>query len=297
MMSPKPVRSVLISDVDNTLFDWVHIWHAGFSAMLAELLRLSGLNETVLLPEIRKVHQRVGTSEYAFLIAELDVLKSAAGITPVLEYYAPAIDAYRAARQQTLNFYPGVEHTLRELQRRGTLIICYTESLAYYSQYRFRKLGLDRLVSYLFSPPDHELPDGLSRDAIRFHDPTHYALALTEHRLTPAGELKPNPEILLAILRELNIRPEQAVYIGDSPHKDIWMAQEADILDAHAAYGAAQHQQEYALLRKVSHWPDADVQRETALIHNPDIRPTYSLQRFDQLLEWIDFTAFKEPQA
>lgn len=297
MASPKPIRSVLISDVDNTLFDWVRIWHAGFSAMLAELLRLSGLNEEVLLAQIRKVHQRVGTSEYAFLIAELDGLRSAAGKTPLLEYYAPAIDAYRAARQQTLHFYPGVEHTLQELQRRGTLIICYTESLAYYSQYRFRKLGLDRLVSYLFSPPDHELPDGLSRDEIRFHEPAHYALALTEHRYTPVGELKPNPDILLAILRDLNIRPEQAVYIGDSPHKDIWMAQEAGILDAHAVYGAAQHQQEYALLRKVSHWPEVDVQRETTLIQDSDISPTYSIERFDQLLEWIDFTAFEGTRA
>lgn len=104
MVSPKPVRSVLISDVDNTLFDWVRIWHAGFSAMLAELLRLSGLDEEILLAEIRKVHQRVSTSEYAFLIAELDGLRDAAGRTPVLEYYSPAINAYRAARQQTLQF-------------------------------------------------------------------------------------------------------------------------------------------------------------------------------------------------
>src|SRR3546814_10603857 len=60
----KPIRSVLITDVDNTLFDWVNVWHAAFSAMLAELLRLSRLDEATLLSEIRKVHQRVGTSEY-----------------------------------------------------------------------------------------------------------------------------------------------------------------------------------------------------------------------------------------
>lgn len=289
----KPVRSVLITDVDNTLFDWVEIWHAAFSAMLAELLRLSGLDEAVLLPEIRKVHQRVGTSEYSFLISELEVLRGPAGETPVLDFYAPAIDAFRAARQQSLEFYPGVQATLEELARRRTLLICYTESLAYYSQYRFRKLGLDRLIDYLYSPPDHDLPHGLSREGIRFYEPAHYELARTEHRFTPPGELKPNPDILLSILRSLNVPVEQAVYVGDSPRKDIWMAQQARVTDALAAYGAAQHQEAYALLRKVSHWPEADVEREKALLGDAAIRPNYSLSCFADLLEHIEFTAFK----
>lgn len=75
------------------------------------------------------------------------------------------------------------------------------------------------------------------------------------------------------------------------------MAQEAGILDAYAAYGAAQHQQEYALLRKVSHWLESDVQRERSILQNSTINPTYSLERFDQLLECVDFTAFESTQA
>lgn len=295
-MDAKPVCSVLITDVDNTLFDWVHVWHAAFSAMLAELLRLSRLEESVLLAEIRKVHQRAGTSEYSFLIGELGVLRGPAGETPVLDFYAPAIDAFRTARQQTLEFYPGVLTTLEELNRRGTLMICYTESLAYYSQYRFRKLGLDRLIDYLYSPPDHDLPDGLSREEIRFHDAAHYELARTEHRFTPSGEFKPNPDILRSILHSLNVPAEHAVYIGDSPHKDIWMAQQAGVTDALAAYGAAQHQEAYALLRKVSHWSETDVVREANQLGIPSIVPTYRLDRFDQLLERIEFTAFEGPR-
>jgi len=295
-LDAKPRRSVLITDVDNTLFDWVRVWYAAFSAMLAELLRLSGLDETLLLAEIRRIHQRAGTSEYSFLIGELEVLRGPAGNTPVLDFYAPAIDAFRAARRQTLEFYPGVSATLEELRRRGTLLICYTESLAYYSQYRFRKLGLDQVIDYLYSPPDHDLPDGLSREEIRFHEAAHYTLARTEHRFTPPGELKPNPDILRSILRSLNVPAEQAVYIGDSPHKDIWMAQHAGVTDALAAYGAAQHQQAYALLRKVSHWPETDVVHETLQLEDRAIVPTYRLDGFEQLLEHFDFTAFEGPR-
>jgi FMN phosphatase YigB (HAD superfamily) len=295
-LDAKPARSVLITDVDNTLFDWVRVWHAAFSAMLAELLRLSGLDEAVLLPEIRKVHQRVGTSEFAFLIGELEVLRGPAGDTPLLEFYAPAIEAFRTARRQVLEFYPSVLATLEELSRRGTLLICYTESLAYYSQYRFRKLGLDRLIDYLYSPPDHDLPSGLSREDVRFHEAGHYTLARTEHHFTPPGELKPNPDSLRSILRSLDVTAEQAIYVGDSLHKDIWMAQQAGVTDAHAAYGAAQHQEAYALLRRVSHWPEADVLREKSRLGDSTIVPTYRLDSFDQLLERIEFTAFEGPR-
>ncbi|PZU06710.1 MAG: HAD family hydrolase [Sphingomonas sp.] len=289
----KPVRSVLISDVDNTLFDWVQIWHAAFSSMLEELLRLSGLDEATLLPEIRAVHQRAGTSEYAFLIGEVEALRPAAGDTPVLDFYAPAIEAYRTARQQALEFYPGVEQTLKALRQRGTLIVCYTESLAYYSQYRFRKLGLDHLVDYLYSPGDHDLPDGMSREDIRFHEAAHYELERTQHRFTPPGELKPNPDILSSILRDLGVRHDQAIYVGDSAHKDIWMAQRAGVLDAQALYGAAQHREAYALLRQVSHWSDDDVERERLLIGKDHVLPTYRLNGFADLLDIVEFTAFE----
>lgn len=292
MGSERPVRSVLISDVDNTLFDWVHIWHAAFSAMLNELLQLSGLDEDQLLPAIRAVHQHVGTSEYAFLIGDVPLLAKAAGETPVLDFYAPAIDAFRAARRRALNFYPGVGETLAELRSQGVLIICYTESLAYYSQYRFRKLGLDRLVDHLYSPPDHDLPEGLSREDIRFHAASHYALEHTDHRFTPVGEYKPNPDILRSILRDLGVAPDQAVYIGDNPHKDVWMAQQAGILDVYAAYGAVQDTEAYALLRKVSHWPDHDVIEERRRIEDGSVQPSLTLNRFDELLNHICFTAF-----
>ncbi|WP_333573897.1 HAD family hydrolase [Sphingomonas sp.] len=187
-----------------------------------------------------------------------------------------------------------VEQTLRDLRRRGTLIVCYTESLAYYSQYRFRKLGLDHLVDYLYSPRDHDLPEGMSREDIRFHEASHYKLKRTEHRFTPPGELKPNPDILSSILRDLGVRPDQAIYIGDSAHKDIWMAQRAGVLDAQALYGAAQHRDTYALLRAVSHWSDDDVERERMLIGNDEVVPTYRLDGFADLLDIVDFTTFKE---
>jgi hypothetical protein len=43
--------SLLITDLDNTLFDWFGIWHASFSAMLDKTVELSGVPREVLEAE------------------------------------------------------------------------------------------------------------------------------------------------------------------------------------------------------------------------------------------------------
>ena len=71
-----PPKTVLITDLDNTLFDWFEMWHNSFMAMLDQIAKISGISTEALKPEIKKVHQRHGTSEYAFLIEELAPLKT-----------------------------------------------------------------------------------------------------------------------------------------------------------------------------------------------------------------------------
>lgn len=287
-------RSVLITDVDNTLLDWVKIWHASFSAMLSELVRKSGISEERLAPEIQAVHQKYGTSEYAFLIDEVPLLKSVAGEVATTHFYKNAIDAYRDARRQHLSLYPGVMDFLRSVKEQGTLIVAYTESKSYYTEYRFRKLGLGNVIDYLYSPPDHDLPLGTSIEELRRYPLSHYQLAKTEHRHTPDGELKPNPAILSDILKDVGARADQAVYVGDSLMKDIVMAQDVGVLDAHAAYGAAQHTEAYALLKRVTHWTKEDVEREAKIMEHPPVSPSIALpNRLDELANYVRFVGFE----
>jgi hypothetical protein len=44
---PRPKISVLVTDLDNTLFDWVEIWGKCFTALVDELVRTSGIFEFV----------------------------------------------------------------------------------------------------------------------------------------------------------------------------------------------------------------------------------------------------------
>ena len=269
--------SLLITDVDNTLFDWQRLWFETFSAMIERVLEISGVPRDALLAECSILHQKYGTSEYSHLLEELPCLKAIYG-EDVLTVMQPAIDAFRAARSKQLRLYPSVLETLDRLKALNVTVAAYTESKAFYTSYRFRKLGLDGRIQFLYSPPDHELPVA-DVQSIRKYPPENYQLKQTEHRFTPEGETKPNPDILLSIVGDLGFSPTETIYVGDNVLKDVWMAQQASVSDVYAAYGAAQHREEYELLRKVTHWTPEMVERERHALRPGNVIPTHVLSR------------------
>jgi phosphoglycolate phosphatase len=284
--------SVLVSDLDNTLFDWVGIWYRSFKAMLTELVASTGVGEEELLSDFKQVFQSHGTSEYAFAIQELPTLRRNFPGVYLPKKFESAIIAFRNARHAALRLYPTVMETLRTLKAKRCLIVAYTESTAYYTQYRIKALGLDGLIDYLYSPPDHDLPMGTTAEMFRSRPAEHYALSQTVHRHTPEGEYKPNPKVLLDIVKEIPASPHEVVYVGDSLIKDVTMAQAAGIRDVWARYGAAQTREEYALLRRVTHWAEARVEEERRTTP-AEIRAGTVLEReFAELLDKFKWRRF-----
>jgi phosphoglycolate phosphatase len=284
--------ATIITDLDNTLYDWVAMWGAAFNAMLRVLVEQSGIDQALIEAEARDVHRKYATSEYSFLIESLPSLQRKHPGQNLTEVYGDAIRAYRAAREASLRLYPSVMETLTALKSKGCLVIGYTDSRAFYSAYRIRKLGLDGVLDFLFSPPDHDLP-GAAHE-LRSQPPEVYEFKKTVHRHTPEGEVKPNPAVLADIMRDVNAQPQRTIYIGDSLMKDVLMAQEAGVIDVFAKYGLAQHRDEYELLRRVSHWTDADIEREKQLKAQHNVHPSYTLT--EGLAEVLDLFEF-EPSA
>jgi phosphoglycolate phosphatase len=118
-------------------------------------------------------------------------------------------------------------------------------------------------------------------------------LKSTKHEYTPAGELKPNPKLLLDIIENVGADPNQCVYVGDNLWKDVQMAQDAAVTDVHAEYGTAHTRDEYKLLVAVTHWTDEDVAREHELKEH-DVNPCFVLKRdFSELLEIFEPMPFR----
>lgn len=260
--------------------------------MVERLSELSGVGRDRLEAEIRVVHQLHGTSEYSNLLNELPSLQGKSGNLTPLEAFDDAVHVLNAKRKKATRLYPGVYRALMDIKSRGTTIAAYTESISYWTQWRIKQTQLDGVIDVLYSAPDHELPPGMTFDKLRrpeFRSANDYALKYTVHRHIPRDEVKPNPKVLRDILADLQCAPDDALYVGDSLMKDVAMAQAAGVLDAHAKYGEVQHTADYDLLRRVSHWPDAAVNRERELISDPDTVPTIVLEReFGEIVHYFE---------
>lgn len=275
-------KRVLITDIDNTLLDWQDLWYQTFSAMIEKVIDISGVDPEVLYGQCSIIHQKYGTSEYSRLLEELPCLQVLYGEN-ILSVMAPAIEVFRDVRRRVLQLYPTVEETLKALRGAGVIIAAFTESKAFYTNYRFRRLGLDGLIDYLYSPEDHSMPDETL--GTRYYAPDSYNLKETIHHFIPKGEVKPNPKTLLGIISDLGAFPDEVVYVGDNILKDVFMAQQAGVTDVLALYGASQHKPEYDLLRKVTHWTPEMVERERNTLNSGRLVPTHVLDKnFAQIL-------------
>jgi phosphoglycolate phosphatase len=287
-MTNKPKKSVLITDLDNTLFDWFDIWCATFKPLLIEASIISGIPQKQLISEIRPVHQKHGTAEYAFVLEELpSLLKKYGSRQNINKSLNEAIHKARSNRIRHLKLYHGVYDTLSELRTKRIKVIGYTESKEWYTKYRLKRLGLDYFIDKIYSPSDHAtLP-------IENSDRTEIEFENTEFLQTPEGELKPNPKLLLNIIKEAKVSKEECIYIGDSEIKDIDMAHQSGVTSVFAKYGTSHFKNrldDYDLLRDVTHWTDEDVEREKTLKDNAlNSKADYEISHFNELLTIFNF--------
>jgi phosphoglycolate phosphatase-like HAD superfamily hydrolase len=283
-----PTKSVLITDLDNTLFDWFTIWYESFNALISKTSEITGIEREILIQEIKPIHQLYGTAEYAFVLEKLPSLqkiyKNDKNI--LLRELDEAIHASRSARMTHLKLYKGVYDTLSELRSRRVRIIAYTESKEWYTKNRIKKLGLDYFIERLYSPEDHTVPiKNDRRTIIKFENMIHYH--------TPPNEKKPNPALLLEIIKSCKVSPEDCVYVGDSELRDIDMAYNAGVTSIFAKYGTTHFSdvsKGYELLRQVTHWTEEEVENERQLkLQGTKHKADFEIDNFSELLEIINF--------
>lgn len=256
------MAKLLITDLDNTLYDWVSFFSQSFEAMVDSIVELTGIDKSILLRDFKDIHQKYNSSERPFAALEVKAIIDYYGTTDkeiLKTKLAPAFRSFSETRKETLKLYEGVTDTLAKLREQGVIVVGHTESYEVNAVYRAKKLGLDKYLNHLYtigsnssSHPDQTKPMIDPSDA-------EWVVKL------PEEERKPNPRLVLDICEREGISPSDAYYIGDSIVKDMSMANAAGVNSVWAKYGKDFQSANWKLLVSITHWTDEDVRIEEDL--------------------------------
>jgi phosphoglycolate phosphatase-like HAD superfamily hydrolase len=283
-------HSVLVTDLDNTLYDWLAYYMPGFLAMVDVLARQTGRDPDTLKASFKRVHERHRSTEYSFSLQELDVLaEDDSGLSAIEIYqkYDEAIHAFRSARSTAAKtvVYPGVRETLASIRASGYKIVAATESLRYHAVQRLKHLNLEGYFDALLVGKDHPFPSGLAARDIRLYG-TDYDTTVPVVIEVSSEIRKPNPAFIAPLLEALGIEGTQMVYVGDSIVRDVQMARRIGAVDVYAQYGTRVDPTLTNELRKITYWTSHDVENDTAerAIAQP---PTHSIDGFAEVQRFL----------
>ena len=267
----------LITDFDNTLFDWFDNWYEAFNGALCYIFeQCPNLDKKEFLLDIKNIHVEHNTTEYLNVFYEISELQKYKTILNFHEVCSYATVLREELKAKHLHLFCNVLETFKYLKQNYYKIVLFTESEAYSTSLRIKALKLDGIVDYIYAPPAKNFgnTDLVYTKLISFDKQSHY---------------KPNKKNLEKILNDLHLKHENCYYIGDSLIKDIKMAQNANIKDIYAKYGENYKKRpEYELLKNVTFWKDSLVKAEEKS-NERDIKPTFILKNsFKEILKVLN---------
>jgi putative hydrolase of the HAD superfamily len=201
-MQGRPIQAVIF-DLDNTLTDFIKAKddaiRAAVDAMIDAGLRLDA---DTAHRRLYAIYEREGI-EYQKVFNRF--LQETAGRVED-RVLAAAVIAYRRARDGSLVLYPHAVMVLNRLLREGYGLAVVSDAPRFEAWLRLCRLGLHHHFDRVFTYDD-------------------------------TGVRKPDPLPFNLALRELRVRPEQAVMIGDWPSRDIRGAKDLGLHTVWARYG------------------------------------------------------------
>lgn len=275
---------LVVCDLDNTLYDWVSYFVPSFYAFAQKASEILSCDHEKLLDEFKLVHQRHHDSEHPFSLLETQTVKDSfqgKTLKEITDELDPAFHIFNQQRKKTLSNYQGVSSTLMTLQSNGIRIVAHTESKLHAVIDRLRRLDLEQFFSAIYcrERADSAHPNPESAKTFMKSFPLNKIIELKK------DQVKPDPAVLLEICSREGSAPATTAYIGDSMARDILMAKRASVYAIWARYGTLVNPELYKKLVRISHWTNADIQRERKLKEEvTSIQPDLIVDEFSEIL-------------
>ncbi len=285
-MKKLPGITTLITDADNTIYNWVEYIVPCLEAMVNYLQRQTGIHQDRIVESIKKIFEKHRTNEYPFVLQEADVFQDLRGDFARFqkELITPTRHIFSQTRKETLKLYPGVARTMWKLINNGIRIIVLSDAPAFSAEQRLELLDVSQYIWALYALRTYPLPEGplLDKLIINRIKTGFYCSRVGKVVQLPLEHEKPSIAGLRLILEDEGIRPDQAILVGDNCKKDIRIAQEVGIPDVWARYGTVISPEARA---KLNYYSAASIQkRNVSQEGETSYRPTYTIDRFEDIL-------------
>jgi FMN phosphatase YigB (HAD superfamily) len=274
---------LVITDVDNTFYDFGAYFEAGLQALIPEVARQLQISTDAAIASLRAVYQKFGSIEYPFAIEEFQELKPLP-----LERRRAIVERTTAAFWESgraaLIAYPSVAETLAHLRRERVPVVAFTDAPVHEATRRVGALNLDKYLSGLVATEWFPRRKAATR-VLRVDEVPGFVRV--PRRLTVVGRLageqrKPNAQTYERIAAAFGLNPVDVTVIGDSPRRDLAPAASLGMTAVWARYGE-RHPEREDLLQQVvpTRLPEIDASQASAASAFP------AVDRFEELLKYL----------
>lgn len=276
---PRP-RQLLITDVDNTLYEFGMYFEAGLEALVPTAASLLGISQDEVLNGLRSVYTERRSIEYPFALEEFPALRGRSEAER-RRIVAETAAAFWQGAAAGLIPYPGVLATLQHLHRHGVHVVAFTDAPIHEALRRLRGLGADQYLAGLVAT---EWFGRRSRQTAVLRVADVPGFVRVPGRMSLVGRLsdddrKPNPRTFARIAEAFHVPPQAVTVVGDSPARDLDPAAALGMRAVWARYGRRDPARE-PLLQQVVPFRLPEITRR----QDDAASPYLAIDRFDELL-------------
>jgi len=233
-----PRYRAVVTDLDNTLYNWVDYIVPSLEAMVDSLVATTGLPRVRIVQSLKAVYAKYASNEYPFAIQESEIFAPYEADFDSFNALVlrPARRAFVSARERYLRPYPGVRETLDALRARGLLVVGLTDAPRNAAELRLKWLELDGHFDALYTLPGYPLPSNVDPEIRRKEEAGLYR-SRTKVVELPATAEKPSAAGLGRALQDFGLAGREVIYVGDNVKKDMPVAAACGALGVWAEYG------------------------------------------------------------